>query len=250
MFRSYFHKRAKRSLDLDNVEAVFFDLDGTLVDVDMHLFVPVYLNRLTEQMKELAEPARATKALHRAVAAMFANRDADKTLETVLFEVLDDELAMTPVQYRECLEEFLRNDLEGLRPLVVGHSLSGRLIDAVRARGWQVILATNPIFPRDVVDARISWGGLDGDKFSHVTTYETAHFCKPNPDFFQENLNLLQLEAERCLMVGNDTLHDLSASLVGMQTCLLTPWCIRRAKERFRPDWQGSHEDLLTLFEA
>jgi FMN phosphatase YigB (HAD superfamily) len=83
-----------------------------------------------------------------------------------------------------------------------------------------------------------------------VTAYETAHFCKPNPDFFQENLNLLQLEAERCLMVGNDTLHDLSASLVGMQTCLLTPWVIRRAKERFRPDWQGRHEELLGLFEA
>ena len=113
-----------------------------------------------------------------------------------------------------------------------------------------LILATNPIFPRDVVDARVSWGGLDGDKFHHVTAYETEHFCKPNPDFFRENLDLLQLEAERCLMVGNDTLHDLSASQVGMQTCLLTPWCIRRPKGRFRADWQGRHEDLLALIEA
>ena len=250
MFQSYFRKRTKRSLTLDNVQAVFFDLDGTLVDVDMHLFVPVYLNRLTERMKELVEPACATRAMHRAVAAMFANQDADKTLETVLFEVLRDQLAMTPGQYRRCLNEFLHNDLEELRPLVVGHSLSSRLIDAARARGWQVILATNPIFPREVVDARVRWGELDGDKFHHVTTYETAHFCKPNPDFFNENLNLLQLEAERCLMVGNDTLHDLSASLVGMQTCLLTPWCIRRPKERFRADWQGRHEDLLALIEA
>ncbi|MEN8686731.1 MAG: HAD family hydrolase [Desulfuromonadales bacterium] len=250
MFQSYFRKRSKRSLSLDNVQAVFFDLDGTLVDVDMHLFVPVYLNRLTEQMKELIEPASATRAMHRAVAAMFANRDADKTLEAVLFDVLRDELAMTPEQYRRCLNEFLHNDLEVLRPLVVGHALSSRLVDAARARGWQVILATNPIFPRDVVDARVRWGGLDGDKFHHVTTYETEHFCKPNPDFFRENLNLLQLEAERCLMVGNDTLHDLSASQVGMQTCLLTPWCIRRPKERFRADWQGRHEDLLALIEA
>lgn len=250
MFQSYFRKRAKRSLDLDNVQAVFFDLDGTLVDVDMHLFVPVYLNRLTEQMKQLVEPACATRALHRAVAAMFANQDADKTLEAVLFDVLRDELAITPEQYRRCLQEFLHNDLEELRPLVVGHPLSPRLINAARTRDWQVVLATNPIFPRFVVDARVRWGGLDGDKFHHVTTYETDHFCKPNPDFFRDNLNLLQLEAERCLMVGNDTLHDLSASLVGMQTCLLTPWCIRRPKERFRPDWQGRHEELLALIEA
>lgn len=250
MFRSYFRKPAEDSLDLDRVRAVFFDLDGTLIDVDMHLFVPVYLNRLTERMKALAEPAAATRAMHRAVAAMFANRDAGKTLEAVLFEVLRDDLAVTPEQYRECLEQFLRSDLEGLRPLVTGHTLSCRLIDAALARGWQVVLATNPIFPRSVVEARVRWGGLDGDKFRHVTTYETEHFCKPNPDFFRENLDLLQVEAGRCLMVGNDTLHDMSASQVGMQTCLLTPWCIRRAKERFRPDWQGGHEELLALLEA
>jgi FMN phosphatase YigB (HAD superfamily) len=201
-------------------------------------------------MKELVEPARAIKAMHRAVAAMFANPDADKTLETVMFEVLGDELAITPEQYRQCLEQFLRDNLEELRPLVVGHALSSRLIDAARARGWQVVLATNPIFPRSVVDARVEWGELDGDKFHHVTAYETEHFCKPNPDFFRENLALLQVDAEHCLMVGNDTLHDLSASQVGMPTCLLTPWCIRRPGERFRADWQGGHEELLALIEA
>jgi FMN phosphatase YigB (HAD superfamily) len=250
MFRSFLRKRVKRSISLDNVQAVFFDLDGTLIDVDMHRFVPVYLNRLTEKMKALVEPARATRAMHHAVAAMFANPDAGKTLETVLFEVLSDELAISPEQYRECLEQFMRDDLEELRPLVAGHALSSRLIGAARARGWQVVLATNPIFPRAVVDARIRWGELDGDTFQHVTAYETEHFCKPNLAFFRENLALLQVEAERCLMVGNDTLHDLSAGQVGMQTCLLTPWCIKRPGAGFRPDWQGRHEELLALIEA
>ena len=250
MFPSFFRKSVKSAVNLDNVRAVFFDLDGTLVDVDMGRFVPVYLHRLTEQMKGLVEPARAVRAMHHAVAAMFANQDTGKTLETLLFEVLRDELAISPEQYRECLEQFLRNDLDELRPLVSGHALSSRLINAARARGWQVVLATNPIFPRAVVDARVEWGGLDGDKFHHVTAYETEHFCKPNPEFFRENLALLQVEAARCLMVGNDTLHDLSAGQVGMQTCLLTPWCVRRRGESFRPDWQGRHEELLTLIEA
>ncbi len=250
MVQSFFRKSVRRPIPLDNIEAVFFDLDGTLVEVDMHRFVPVYLHRLTEQMRELVEPARAIRAMHHAVAAMFANQDIGKTLETLLLEVLHDKLAITPQQYRECLKQFLRDDLDGLRPLVAGHALSSRLINAARARGWQVILATNPIFPRAVVDARVEWGGLDGDRFHHVTAYETDHFCKPNPEFFRENLALLEVEAERCLMVGNDTLHDLSASQVGMQTCLLTPWCIRRPGARYRPDWQGRHEELLAMIEA
>jgi len=250
MFRSFPRKRTPRCIDLDKIEAIFFDLDGTLVDVDMHRFVQLYLNRLTEKMKALVEPVRATKAMHHAVAAMFANPDVGRTLETVLFEVLNTEVAITPEQYRECLEQFLRDDLEDLRPFVTGHALSSRLVDAARARGWQVVLATNPIFPRAVVDARVKWGGLDGAGFRHVTAYETEHFCKPNPDFFRENLQLLKVEAGRCLMVGNDTLHDLSAAQVGMQTCLLTPWCIRRPGVGYHPDWQGRHEDLLAMIET
>ena len=60
----------------------------------------------------------------------------------------------------------------------------------------------------------------------------------------------LQLPAEACLMVGNDTLHDLSASQVGMQTCLLTPWSIKRPGAHFKADWQGDHEELLALIES
>jgi len=48
-------------------------------------------------------------------------------------------------------------------------------------------------------------------------------------------------------MVGNDTLHDLSASQVGMQTCLLTPWSIKRPGVQFKADWQGRHDELLAL---
>jgi FMN phosphatase YigB (HAD superfamily) len=181
---------------------------------------------------------------------MFANTDSDRTLENILLEVLESELAILPERYAECLEQFYQNDLETLSPLVTGHSLSSRLVESSLARGWKVVLATNPIFPRVVIDARLAWGGLDGDAFHHVTAYEIAHFCKPSPRFFDEIVDQLHIPAERCLMVGNDTLHDLSASQVGMQTCLLTPWCIKRSGRHFKADWQGRHEELLSLIES
>jgi FMN phosphatase YigB (HAD superfamily) len=211
--------------------------------------VPSYLRRLTEHMSDQVNPVRATKALHQAVAAMFANTDAGKTLESILFEVLQAELAISPEWYVKALAQFCQDDLETLRPLVTGHPLSSQLIESSLARGWKVVLATNPIFPRVVVDARVSWGGLDGDAFHHVTAYETAHFCKPSPLFFKEILDRLQIPAKACLMVGNDTVHDLAASLVGMQTCLLTPWAAKRPDASFEADWKGRHEELLALIE-
>jgi len=250
MFWPLFRKSSQNMINLDNVQAVLFDLDGTLIDVDMNRFVPIYLRRLTGYMSDQVSPAHAIQSLHNAVAAMFANTDANRTLESILFEVLESELAISPEQYAECLESFCQNDLEELRPLVAGHPLSSQLIASSLGRGWKVVLATNPIFPRAIIDARLAWGELDGEAFHHVTAYETAHFCKPSASFFEEILDYLKVPAEACLMVGNDTLHDLSASQVGMQTCLLTPWRIDRPGQRFKSDWQGCHEELLALIES
>ncbi len=250
MSPSFFRKSAENAIDLSIIRAVLFDLDGTLVDVDMNRFVPIYLRRLTEYMSDQVDPAQAIQALHHAVAAMFANTDAKRTLESILLEVLESELAISPERYGECLQQFCQNDLDELRPLVTGHPLSGQLIESSQSRGWEVVLATNPIFPRVIIDARLAWGELDPEVFHHVTAYETAHFCKPSANFFEEVLERLQIPAEACLMVGNDTLHDLSASQVGMQTCLLTPWSIDRSGTHFKADWQGCHEELLALIES
>ena len=250
MFPALLSKTTQSMIDLNNIQAVLFDLDGTLIDVDMDQFIPIYLQRLTQYMSGQVSSARAVKAIQHAVAAMFANTDADRTLESILHEVLESELAVSPARYSECLEQFCRNDLELLRPMVTSHPLSTQLIKSSLAKSWKVVLATNPIFPRVVIDARLEWGELDGDAFHHVTDYETAHFCKPSPGFFEEILDRLQVPAERCLMVGNDTLHDLSASQVGMQTCLLTPWRIKRLGAHFKADWQGDHAELLALIES
>jgi FMN phosphatase YigB (HAD superfamily) len=247
MFSFLMRRPRGKRLELDQIQAVLFDLDGTLIDVDMNRFVPRYLLGVTGQMPDQVDAELATRALHQAVAAMFANTDPEKTLECILLDVLHSELSLAPDAYMASLERFCRNELDSLAHMVTGHPLARRLVEASRNRGWQVVLATNPIFPRAVIDARIAWGALDGRAFHHVTDYETAHFCKPNPAFFEEILERLQIPAHACLMVGNDTLHDLAACQVGMQTCLLTPWSIRRPGSRYTPDWQGDHAELLAM---
>ncbi len=250
MFQSFFKNKKSASVEFSNLQAVLFDLDGTLIDVDMDRFVPLYLRRLTARMSDLAEPSKTTAVLHRAVVEMFANTDHEKTLETILHDALQTELLISAEHYNERLELFCQEDLNDLQPLVKEHPLSRQLIEACLERGLQVVVATNPIFPRTVVDARLTWGKLDDLPFQLVTAYETSHFCKPNPAYFDEVLAQLQVPAEACLMVGNDTQHDTAASLVGIRTCLLTPWRIDRPGERFKADWEGRHEELLPLLQA
>lgn len=81
-----------------------------------------------------------------------------------------------------------------------------------RRHAGKVILATNLIFPPNGVATRLSWLGLKPADFDFVTSYENSRFCKPNPHYYQEILLSQGLQAENCLMIGNDVDEDVIAA--------------------------------------
>ena len=97
--------------------------------------------------------------------------------------------------------------------------------------GYDVALATNPIFPSIATRKRISWTGLSYDDFSLVTTYENSSYCKPNLKYYEEILNKLGYKPEECLMVGNDVVEDMIAKKLGMKVFLLPNCLINKNNE-------------------
>lgn len=249
MFNFIRHRTRRSTLDLEPVQAALFDLDGTLVEVDMQVFIPAYLRRLANRLTPYAEPRRTLRTLHDAIMAMLGDTSGTCSLEELLRTMLDDELQIPWEGYQAALADFCREELAELQPLVRPHPLARALVEACLARGWRVALATNPVFPRALIDARLNWGGLADLPFQPVTSYETSRQCKPHPGFFTDLLEDLGLPPQSCLMVGNDTLHDLAAGRLGMPTCLLTTWRIDRAPA-LPADWEGPHQALLECLHA
>jgi len=240
---------APRPLHLAPIRAALFDLDGTLIDVDMQQFVPTYLCRLAGRLAAYADPQRTVRTLHAAVMSMLDGTSGECSLEELLRTMLAEQLQLDWPDYQAGLAAFCREDLDELRPMVKPHPLARALVHSCLARGWRVALATNPIFPRAVIEARIAWGGLADLPFQPVTSYETSRHCKPQAGFFNDLLAELDLEPPACLMVGNDTLHDLAAARLGLPTCLLTTWRIDRPGSGLSADWEGPHDALLELLQ-
>ena len=245
MKRSAAGRNHFNGLDHSRIRAVLFDLDGTLIDVDMSAFIPAYLKGLAAHFNDPGHRQQIAGVMRSAVIDMLCRVDGSRTLEERLLDLLHSRLKIPARRYRRALDDFCNGDLAGLSHLVQGHPLAMSLLETCRANEWQVVLATNPIFPRAVIDARVSWGGFDGDLFDYVTSYETCRHCKPHLEYFQEILTLLDVPAESCLMIGNDTLHDMAAGSAGLTTCLLTPWRIDHEEGAAPVHWQGTHEELL-----
>ena len=114
----------------------------------------------------------------------------------------------------------------------------------LKAAGYRVILATNPIFPAIATESRIRWAGLAPEDFELYTTYEYACHCKPNPDYYRDILSGMALEASECLMVGNDATEDTAAELAGIQVFLLTDCLINRENKDLSHWPHGGFDEL------
>lgn len=227
-----------------NVEAVLFDLDGTLLAVDMDLFWKAYFDHLARHFADLVPPARFIDILQIATKAMMRNADPNRTNKEVFWAEFLPRAALDPEVVMPRADRFYEEKFGLLADYAAPAPLARDAVAAAVALGVPVVIATNPIFPRRAVEHRLAWAGLADVPFDLITTYEFMHACKPHHLYYEEIARLLESDPSRCLMVGNDEVDDMSAAEVGM-SCFLVEDTAAGRRARGKIAYRGSMADLL-----
>lgn len=209
-----------------NITTVLFDLDGTLLPMDQDAFTRGYFKLLAAKLAPHGyEPKALVDAIWAGTAAMVKN-DGTCTNEAVFWDRFAAIYGEKARADEPLFLDFYANTFNQAQSICGHDPRAAEIVRGLRSRGYRVVLATNPIFPRIAAENRIHWAGLEPDDFELVTTYETSVFCKPNPAYYREILETLGLKAEECLMVGNDVVEDGAARTLGIPVFLLTPCLI------------------------
>ncbi|MFO7765666.1 MAG: HAD family hydrolase [Pelovirga sp.] len=234
----------------EKVEAVLFDLDGTLLRVQMDYFIPRYVERLAAYCAPQVKPRRFMRVMLDAIRCLIREEgNGSCSNEKRLFDALRQQLGIADTLLTESLEHYALHHLGELQSLVHPVPLAQRILKDCHHRNIPMVLATNPVFPRFMIEARMEWGGVDQSVFRHVTTYENSYYCKPQAGYFREIATLLKIPPQRCLMVGNDASHDLAAAAVGMQTFLVDTWLVERDEKSWPCHYRGDHRALQQFLE-
>lgn len=213
------------------IDTILFDLDGTLLPMDNEVFTKGYFKGLAAKLAPLGyEPQALVKCVWSGTAAMVKNDGSrpnrDRFWET--FAAMNPELFKP--EHTEITDSFYTNEFQSVKAYTGENPLAKPLINTLKADGIHVILATNPIFPKVGIETRLNWIGLTADDFDLVTTYENMHYCKPNPKYYTEILEMLGAQPENCLMVGNNTDEDCAAAkAAGLETLLVTDCLINES---------------------
>ena len=227
------------------LKAVLFDLDGTLLDIDLDAFLREYFVALGPVVAEVlghGDPRDGLSVVISGTEAMslphpgLTNREAfNACFHRLTRADLDLEAYALP------FERFYRDVFPGLRKDFGPAAGARRAVELSLELGLQVAIATNPIFPRSAIDERMRWAGIDDLDVSVVTAYENMHSTKPHAAYFLETAGLLTVEPASCLMVGDDRTLDMPASDVGMRTFYVG------GDAGVPADWSGTLEDLVDL---
>ena len=224
-------------------KTILFDLDGTLLPMDQDAFTRGYFRLLVKKLAPLGyDPA--------ALAAMVEN-DGSRTNEAAFwdrFTAIYGEKARKDIPV---FDAFYREEFQNARDFCGFNPKAQEAVEACKAAGHRVVLATNPIFPAVATESRIRWAGLRPEDFAWYTTYENIGCSKPNPAYYREILSHLDCQGEDCLMVGNDVDEDMiAAQQAGLSVFLLTDCMVNRQGRAITDYPRGDFGDLITYVKS
>jgi FMN phosphatase YigB (HAD superfamily) len=195
--------------------AILFDLDDTLLANPMDTFVPAYFRALTGFMAGELPPRLLIDQLLRATRAMDDNDDPARTNEQAFADVFFAGLGRDPAELKPSFDRFYRDAFPGLRSLTAPVPGALEAVSWAAAGGRQVVIATNPLFPRTAILQRMAWAGLTLDELpiGLVTSYENMHATKVRPSYYAEIAERLGRRPGECVMVGDNWSWDVANSV-------------------------------------
>ena len=226
------------------ITTVLFDLDGTLLPMDQDAFMKAYFSGLTAKAAPRGyQPAALIDTVWRGTAAMVKNT-GNKSNEGVFWEVFTGKYGESSLKDAAVFEEYYKTDFQNIKDICGFAPEASAIVRELRAEGFRVALATNPLFPAIATESRIRWAGLEPEDFALYTTYENSRRCKPNPDYYREVTAALGADPKECLMVGNDVGEDMIAETLGMKVFLLTDCLINKEDKDISRYPRGSFDEL------
>lgn len=231
------------------MNTVLFDLDGTLLPMDQNEFLQHYFRELATVCSGMGyDPEQMTKAVWEGMKAMIAN-DGNASNEDRFWEAFANVLGQQVMEEKPQFIAFYDTEFNRISAVARPDPAANDCVRMLKEKGYQVVLATNPMFPRNGTLARMRWAGLDPNDFALITTYEDFTYCKPNLNYYRSVLQRIGRRPEDCMMVGNDVREDMCAAELGMDTYLLTVHLVNPDQVDINQFKHGSLEDLLSYVE-
>ena len=215
---------------------ILFDLDGTLLPMDVRGFNDTFYKTLSSRFEKYGVASESLKhAVMYGIDAM-QNNDGFLTNEDCFWNTfsraISDDGEMISKDdlklFKKEFDNYYKKDFFVTRLNAKATPLAKECVRMLKNKGYRLVVANNPIFPEDAMIQRVRWADLDEDDFDLITSMENSCFCKPNLNYYRKILQMLNVTADECMMVGNDVSEDMCALKLGIDVFLIDDCLINK----------------------
>ncbi len=201
------------------IKAILFDLDGTLIENPMDRFLPPYFELLGQELAHLLPPKHLIVELIRCTNHVISHPDPTRTNEEAFWALFTETTGLSREEIQPILDRFYEERFPTLASFTTPKPEAREVVQTAFDRGYAVVIATNPVFPRRAIEHRLAWAGVPVNEFPYalITSYENMHACKPHAAYYQEILRAIGREPEEAVMVGDEAM-DMAARTIGVRT--------------------------------
>ncbi|ETA81961.1 HAD family hydrolase [Youngiibacter fragilis] len=230
---------------MDGLTTILFDLDGTLLPMDLEKFQELYFKGLSGEFSDLMDPRKLGGLVWECTLEMVKDKSS-RTNRDVFMDEMGKRVGHDQVsEYERRFMEYYGGNFEHVKESTYSSDSMREAVSILKENGYTLAIATNPVFPEAAVLRRIEWAGLSREDFQLITNFDNSHYCKPNLEYYEEILEALGKSAGECLMVGNDELEDMVPKALGMKTYLVTDNMVPGDIKGPEPDFRGTSADFL-----
>ena len=232
------------------VKHLLLDLDGTLNISwgfpQRAVFIPTFVWELRRRLG--LSPFRAMAVLHDMRISLEGHQDPHLPNRARSIAMFAARTGLPHAEAERVLLATLETCFARIRPFFRRNDLALQFVAWARAR-YDLILATNPVWPEEITAKRIGWAGLESAHFSWITHSGNMRSAKPQARYFSELLENAGLDGGLCLMVGNDPRKDGPARESGVPVFLVTPHRSQSEEWRKQGYLSGTFDDLKAYLE-
>lgn len=230
------------------IKTIMFDLDGTILPMDLDEFIKLYFCEIQKKFDQISNNGDLVlKGVVAGTQAMM-KQHLEKTNEVVFWETFEALTNIKKVDIEEDFEEFYNNEFTSLKKICDKNENMIKAVKVLKMKGYQLLLTTNPMFPEMAVKERLRWSGVEENSFDYITSYEYCHATKPRVEYYEEVIKTMDLAIHECMMVGNDTQDDGVIETLGIPLYLIEDYLITHNDE-VNSKWIGKSNEFLKFCE-
>jgi len=236
----------RKRLD-DNIKAILFDLDKTLLDIDLDKFVSQYLRLLAQSVEHIVPPKKFIPKILKASRAVERN-NGHITNEEVYAKAFFPLEGHSREEVEPFFDDFYKNGFHKLKQYAQKKPEAREVVQTAFDKVYDVVIATMPILPLTAIEQRLEWAGVADFPYRLITTIENSCASKSliHLIYYEQILDRINYSAENCLMVGDED-RDMIAARLGCHTFLIEGNSKKWDNSVPDPTYKGSLEDLKSL---